>query len=83
MTGENSGDSTDETTVLIRGYPMLDFFLISLVSGLFFIGIVAIVVRGWQLFVQDSAVLLPAIIGTVVAFGALLSVPFLIDLDSI
>lgn len=82
MTDDDPGDSTDRTTVLIHRYPMLDFFVVSSLSGVFVIGVVVLTVHGWQLLVRDGAVLLPAIVGAVAALGSLLTVPFLVDLDS-
>lgn len=74
---EPAGESTSDGGVDPIISPAIDYWLISAVSTLYTIGVVAVVVTVWQALIQDDALVVPFALGAIVVFGTFLTIQYL------
>ena len=74
---EPAGETTSGGGVDPMISPAIDYWLISAVSTLYTIGVVALVVTVWQALIQDDALVVPFALGAIVVFGTFLTLQYL------
>ncbi len=77
MTGDESGESGGRKTLLIDSYPMLDFYLVGLLSILYTVTVVGLVGLGWQRVTGEDAGTTVVVVGGTLVLGSFLAVRLL------